>query len=413
MPPEPIDSTNPHSIIITLSVHTDTMAAASAAPVLDRSIINRGRRIRTEVSRKSIGWMIDRYADPEAADYDYDKTRLRVPPYQRRWSWTAKRGLTKQRDLIDSILHGYPIPAVIVNQTTDDDDNDHWDIYDGRHRIETVWRFYHNRFGLTHDAHDAPIYYKDLCERDQEKFLTAEFPMVSTEKANNEQLAEIFIRLNSGASLKDKDLFWANADKALISDTIKIITDNAPAIESALKVDLRTKTKIRPQLHNWVGLIHGLTRRSAAHMTTSYIRISPHLDEVPDNEVVNDGLQLILALFEKANDLYPMEDKIIKKGAKLGFVMAFFFHDFVSTDPDTDEGRSALIDKWAHAIGHVRRHPESTLLTTVGAQNLNARKVEQVVSRVNAWVDGDIPDGVPVGYLDDDSSPTTSVVSDE
>jgi hypothetical protein len=93
--------------------------------------------------------------------------------------------------------------------------------------------------------------------------------------------------------------------------------------------------------------------------------------------------------------------------------MAFFYHDLVSTAPGTDEGRSALIDKWAHAIGHVRRHPESTLLTTVGAQNLNAKKVEQVVSRVNAWVDGDIPDGVPVGYPDDDSSVASSIDSDE
>lgn len=389
------------------------MAAAPASVAPIRSIIDHHRRITTDVGRKSVRWMVDRYTDPEAADYDYDKTRLRVPPYQRLWSWTAKRGLTKQQNLIDSILHGYPIPAIIVNQTCDDDDNEHWDIYDGRHRIETVWRFYHNRFSLNHDAHDAPIYFKDLCENDKEKFLTASFPMVVTEDANTEQLAEIFIRLNSGASLKDKDLFWANTDKALIRDTINVLTDNASAIKSALKVDLSTASKIRPQLHNWVGLIHGLTRRSAAHMTTSYIRVSPHLDEAIDNDAVRDELQVILALFERANALYPMNDKTIQKGAKLGFVMAFFYHDFVNRDPVTDEDRSALITKWAHAIGHVRRHPESTLLTTVGAQNLNARKVEQVVSRVNAWFDGDIPDGVPVGYLDDDSSDTSSIESDE
>ena len=379
---------------------------ASAAHAITRSIVERRRRIKTEVSRKSVEWMVTRYADPEAADYDYEHIRLRVPPYQRRWSWKGKIGMIKQRDLIDSILHGYPIPAIIVNQTCDDSGNDHWDIYDGRHRIETVWRFYHNKFGLLHEDHDDPVYFKDLCERDQERILSAEFPMVSTENANNDQLAEIFIRLNSGASLKDKDLFWANADRPLIRDTINVITTNASAIKSALKVDLSTKDKIRPQIHNWVGLIYGLTMLSAAHMTTSYIRISPHLDDTINNPVVHDGLQVILTLFEKANELYPVEDKIIKKGAKLGFVMAFFYHDLISTD----EERSAVITKWAHAIGHVRRHPESTLLTTVGAQNLNARKVEQVVSRVNAWVHGDIPDGVPVGYLTDDDS---SVHSDE
>ena len=356
--------------------------------------------------------MVDRYADPEAADYDYDRIRLRVPSYQRLWSWKNKRGLKKQRNLIDSILHGYPIPAVIVNQTCDDYGNDHWDIYDGRHRIETVWRFYHNKFGITHDAHDDLIYFRDLCERDQEKFLTSEFPMIITEEAGISQLAEIFIRLNSGSSLKDKDLFWANKDKTLIRDTISVLIDNAPAIESAFKVDLSTEDNIRPQLHNWVGLIHGLNMRSAAHMTTSYIRISPFLDDAVDIEAVGDGLRLILALFEKANELYPMEDKEIRKGAKLGFAMAFFYHDLVSTAPDTDEGRRELIDKWARAIGHVRRYSESTLLTTIGAQNLNARKVEQVVTRVNAWVDGDILDGVPAGYIEDDSSVVSSVDSD-
>lgn len=372
------------------------------------SIIDEDRRITTNPETWRIRRIVRRYMNPEDTDYDYENTRLRVPLYQRKWSWKNSSGLEKMRRLIDSILHGYPIPAIILNHT-EEDGNDFWDIYDGRHRIETVWRFYNNQFSLR--LMDGRfVYYRDLCDVDKERFLDAPFATLITENAPIDQLSEVFIRLNSGSPLKDRDLCWANRSKPLIEATINTLTANAERLRRIFgpKVNLSSENTIRSQLHNWAGLINGFNTRSAANMTTSYIRLSAHLDDVIDQEAINQGLDLICTLYERANARYPETDASrLQKHARLGHVIAFFYHDITHlSDEETERPLDQYDDvtnHWVEVIGHLRKFPESPLLITPGAQNLNYRKVSQVVRRVRNWFAGEDIDGVPIPFHKIDS----------
>lgn len=389
------------------------MAAAAPMP----PIIDLARRIDTDVGRWTIRRTVARYANPEDDDYDYEHTRLRVPRYQRKWSWNAARGLDKMRRLIDSILHGYPIPAIILNHTVRDG-NDYWDIYDGRHRIETVWRFFNNRFTL-HLMDGRTVYYRDLHPIDQERFCNFEFATIITENAPEDQLAEVFIRLNSGSSLKDKDLCWANRNKPLVDATVHTLTANADRLRGIFgpKVNLSTASDLRPRLHNWVGLINGLNNRSASMMTSSYIRLSSHLDDPINQDAIDEGIDLICTLYERANLRYPETNAThLQKNASLGHVIAFFYQ-YIMYLPDGEtprpfEHREEVIHRWVDVIGHIRSYPDSPLLVTTGPQNLNHRKVSAVVRRVEDWFNGNEIAGVPASFQGGDSDSSNDYGTD-
>ena len=68
------------------------------------SVIDQTRRI--EISTEP--WPVRRLAtfyEPPTDEYPCGNGRLYLPRLQRLWSWKNKRGLKKQRDLIDSVLH--------------------------------------------------------------------------------------------------------------------------------------------------------------------------------------------------------------------------------------------------------------------------------------------------------------------
>jgi hypothetical protein len=381
------------------SSRTDGISLArnrSQGTTMSRSIADHTRRIRTRVDRWTVDDIVKKYDDPASRDYDYENTRLRVPSYQRLWSWKGKRGLNKQRDLIDSILHGYPVPAIILNKTQKGG-NDFWDIYDGRHRVETLWRFVNRKFFINYG--DTNVYFDDLCERDQERIRDTEFPVIETVNANINQLAEIFIRLNSGSSLKDKDMFWANSSKPLVRDTLRIMKKHSARFEDVLGIKVSTNDELRPQLSNWVGLINGLNHKSAFEMTSSYVRLSVNMDEDVNEAVVDEGIRHILDMFSLANDLYPGHGaKIVKKGGNIGYAIAFYYHDLI-VSIETGKTIESVNTRWAHIVGHLRNYTDSPLLATAGAQNLNSKKVLKVVNRVYQWVRGEEIPGVPVGFM--------------
>jgi hypothetical protein len=102
------------------------------------SVIDASRRMRTTEQRFPVEWFCTNYNEHDI---------LRVPESQRLWAWNHKRGLIKQQKFIDSVLHNYPIPNVILNHI-----GGRYSIYDGRHRIETMHKFYHNQCGRLYTA---------------------------------------------------------------------------------------------------------------------------------------------------------------------------------------------------------------------------------------------------------------------
>lgn len=69
------------------------------------------------------------------------------PSYQRNAVWT-----TRQKSyLVDSILNGYPIPEIYIQEEVDDEGHSKFIIVDGQQRLRAVLEFLDNKFSLNKD----------------------------------------------------------------------------------------------------------------------------------------------------------------------------------------------------------------------------------------------------------------------
>jgi len=376
------------------------MAAAAAAaeyPVVKDTT----RDVKSNSSSMAIGLICARY-NPE----EPERSRLRLPEFQRQWAWKGKNGLAKRQGLIDSILHGYPIPPLILNHVVEDL-NDYWDVYDGRHRIETIWQFKNNKFAIPTIAGDRLVKFEELSPEVQRDFLETKMITVVTESTPEVRLSEIFIRLNDGKPLSDKDLIWASKKTPLVRDVIDKLDDYAERFDATFLLDVSTLQNIRKSgyLADLVGLMYGLSTGSAGDMSSSYVRMCRNLGHRLDDARVDAGLDAMFALFNAANESQPFIRENVRKvrsQVKLGTLLPYYFHDryrvttdeYVDVGPRSEDAYAEIDEKWITIIGFLRRNPDTILLKTSGAQNLNIRKVNDVVRRVNTWGKGEPITGV-------------------
>ena len=298
-----------------------------------------------------------------------------IPTCQREWAWKNARGLKKMQSLIDSVMNGYPIPTCILNRTN----LRKYEIYDGRHRIETLYRYANDRFEWNGKL------YSTLTHDEKAHFENRQIPVTIMIEATKSQLSDVFIRLNKGVALKDYDIFWANRHTSLVSSVERLVFPHARLSHSLGDVDLRART----DLANWVALVHGLNTREAGNITTSHIRV---FDNDAQNNPVDDafvtlGLDALATLYERANEQFPCTNTEKRRYKKVGKITAFFIADWMSA-----LDKENAINKWVDIIGRIRRNDSDMLraLTTTGAQNLTSGKIAQVLRQVNNWIDNGI-----------------------
>jgi len=352
-------------------------AMAPVVSVVQPSLIDVDRRITIKEDRWSTEFIANNYSEDE----DRHNGRIYLPEGQRLWAWKNKKGDIKKINLIDSLIHNYPIPSSIVNEF-----GSRYQIYDGRHRMETIWLFMNNKFKW------KGVFYKDLCEVDCEKFNSRSIPVTvilakKDHTVSTDQLADIFIRLNSGQSLSDSDMLWAYRDTPVVKGVRKEICDNArlKAVLGGLDMNYRADLK------NWTAYYYGLGKQNPGDMTTSYIRLSENngLDSKFDVAYIRSGIDAVCTLYERANNDFPVETKDLKAYKKIGLINAFFLADWMGASDAA--AKSTSITKWVGIIGRLRDTEESKknmmyALHTTGAQNLNSKKIAKVLEQVNKYL---------------------------
>jgi len=339
------------------------------------SLIDASRRI--EIKEES--WKLSSIADNFNRDGAPFPQSINIPPGQRLWAWKNETGRQKKVKLIDSLMHNYPVPSSILNWV-----NGSYEVYDGRHRMETIWRFVNNEFAWNE------VFYRDLCESDRFKFDSREIPVTITyakkgQAVTTDQLANIFIRLNSGQRLTDSDMFWAYRDTPLMKGVRTLILDNARLKAVFGGIDMNN----RRDLANWVAYYCGLATNNAGNMTTSYIRVHNDvgLDDACDTEAVRNGIDALCSLYERAKTDFSAEPKELRSYKKIGFMNAFFLAEWMAA---TD--KAAVITKWHGIIGRLRGNTDSQrrmrfALITTGAQNLTIKKVQTVLEQVKEYLE--------------------------
>lgn len=125
------------------------------------------------------------------------------PDYQRPAVWTR----AQKQLLIDSMLREYDVPKFYLHRTG----KDTYDVIDGQQRLRAIWEFFDGGFALAKDADDVDGYvikgkkYDELDFDIQDRLNSYDLDFVVLDYVGNDEIREMFLRLQNGTSLKSQE----------------------------------------------------------------------------------------------------------------------------------------------------------------------------------------------------------------
>ncbi len=127
------------------------------------------------------------------------------PDFQRPAVW----GKSQKQLLIDTILREYDVPKLYWRRTGTKPDT--YDVVDGQQRLRTIWEFYDGSFKLPKDADSiddqeiANCDYETLPDDLRVRFDSYSLDVVILEDTDEDEVREMFLRLQNGTSLKAQE----------------------------------------------------------------------------------------------------------------------------------------------------------------------------------------------------------------
>ena len=138
------------------------------------------------INFQTISWFWDLY-NRELLDLD--------PPYQRRSVWNQD-----YKDyFIDTVLNGYPAPAIFIYQEITPEGVSKVSIVDGKQRLSTLFQFANNEFPIYEKATVQRFrgkYFKDLDTADKQNFWKYQFAIEYLPSSDEQVIGNIFDRIN-------------------------------------------------------------------------------------------------------------------------------------------------------------------------------------------------------------------------
>lgn len=138
------------------------------------------------INFQTISWFWDLY-NRKLLDLD--------PPYQRRSVWNQD-----YKDyFIDTVLNGYPAPAIFIYQEITPEGVSKVSIVDGKQRLSTLFEFANNEFPVFEKATIQRLrgkYFKDLDTNDKQEFWKYQFAIEYLPSSDEQVIGNIFDRIN-------------------------------------------------------------------------------------------------------------------------------------------------------------------------------------------------------------------------
>lgn len=138
------------------------------------------------------------------------------PPFQRKPVWTDKQ----KSYLIDSILNGYPIPEIYIQEKIAEDGSTQYVIVDGQQRIRSVLEFISGSFAIEEGESEnwEGMTFDDLSGETKIKFFAYKFVVRCLPEMTDEEVRSIFQRINkNNVKLNDQELRQSTYSGAFIN----------------------------------------------------------------------------------------------------------------------------------------------------------------------------------------------------
>ena len=127
------------------------------------------------------------------------------PDFQRPAVWS----LGQKQLLIDTILRGYDIPKLYWRKLVKTPEQ--YEVVDGQQRLRAIFEFHGGEFSLAKDADDidgivvAKMHYEDLSEELRHRFDNYDLDVIVLTDTSEDEVREMFLRLQNGTSLKAQE----------------------------------------------------------------------------------------------------------------------------------------------------------------------------------------------------------------
>jgi hypothetical protein len=127
------------------------------------------------------------------------------PDFQRPAVW----GRAQKQLLVDTILRDYDIPKLYWRKVSTKPDK--YDVVDGQQRLRAIWGFFDGEFPLPKDAEPidgelvANLRYDQLPDELRMRFDVYALDVVVLEESDEDEVREMFLRLQNGTSLKAQE----------------------------------------------------------------------------------------------------------------------------------------------------------------------------------------------------------------
>jgi len=203
----------------------------------------------------TVAWFAKRHRDKEL--------ELKAP-FQRNPVWAAKQ----KAYLIDTILRGFPVPELYMQEYTDASGNDHHVVVDGQQRLRACLEFLEGKLAM--DPEDSPDFadmsFDDLSDNQKQQIYGYKFVIRVLPEMPEPDLSAMFKRLNRNVvSLNPQELrhatYWGEFLKSaedLASDerwsSLGIFTPN----------DVRRMLDVEFISELAIAYLHGLQNKKAS-----------------------------------------------------------------------------------------------------------------------------------------------------
>jgi hypothetical protein len=127
------------------------------------------------------------------------------PDFQRPAVW----GVAQKQLLVDTIIREYDVPKLYWQKVGTKPDR--YDVVDGQQRLRAIWEYFDGDFGLPKDAEPidgeavAGCRYEQLPDELRMRFDVYPLDIVIIEEADDDEIREMFLRLQNGTSLKAQE----------------------------------------------------------------------------------------------------------------------------------------------------------------------------------------------------------------
>src|SRR5438552_3490299 len=134
------------------------------------------------------------------------KSRINTnPDFQRPAVWSK----AQKQLLVDTILRDYDVPKLYWRKVGTKPDR--YDVVDGQQRLRAIWEYFDGSFALPKDADPldgeemAGCKYEDLPDELRLRFDVYPLDVVVLEDTDEDEVREMFLRLQNGTSLKAQE----------------------------------------------------------------------------------------------------------------------------------------------------------------------------------------------------------------